>query len=256
MQSREKSSSMIADSIDPLNHWSSSPAKTSLNSSKTSGMYSTQCLTDKTELENLKGMMEAGLKQRLKQIAKLLLVLLLPISTLIIFSGLQTASAIREERKASNAIKIIREYFRIDRLISDLQVERGITSSFISSNNTNLNAHLKMMAAKNTTDKSIFEINSWPYPGLEVKDKLYARKEDLHKSILNFRSQPNNNVNDTMFFFTEIIESMIAWTASFVELTIKVDHFDLVSSHALLSSGNEIGLQRGFVQWKPDKYFN
>ncbi|CAD5111703.1 DgyrCDS994 [Dimorphilus gyrociliatus] len=216
-------------------------------------MYSTQSLTESNELDDYKTLLDTGMRQRIKQIAKLLMVLILPVATLIVFAGIQTASAIREESRASRAASDLQQYFLIDQLITNLQVERGITATYLSSNETNKDAYEKMLHIQNATTKIFYSVETWPSGGLKVREEIYETKEDLLNKIIEFRKKPQKNVNGTMFYYTYIINELMSWTARFIDLPIGLKNFDLVAIVALLASGNEIGIQRGFVCWKPDK---
>lgn len=76
-------------------------------------------------------------KSRVLQLAKMLSVVAIPVIALIIVCSFQLSSAIQGYNAADAAIAAFQEFLRLDKLVTGVQLERGMSAAWVSSRGTN-----------------------------------------------------------------------------------------------------------------------
>lgn len=181
------------------------------------------------------------------QMAKMLIVVAVPIVALLSMSGLSLSQAVAVQRETKLAKVTIDNILQVDDLVTDLQVERGTTATFLSSNGDNQGAFDRMLKKRELSDESLS--NLWyPNDGLVIRGKVLNTKQDFKGFLDDYRhSVENGTVNfvSNIRFYTNITFALMDWAESIVHLPEKGKIWPMmISSTSMLRASDAIGIQR------------
>jgi hypothetical protein len=95
------------------------------------------------------------------RMAKMFLVVAVPVVALIGMCGLNLMQARQLQTQSIEAQDSIDKILRVDDLVTDLQVERGTTATYLSSKGANQDAYTRVQNVRRKTDSSL---NNLRYP--------------------------------------------------------------------------------------------
>lgn len=182
------------------------------------------------------------------QLAKMLAVVAIPVIALIIVCSLQLSSAIQTYNAAEIATRAFREFLRLDKLVTGMQLERGMSAAWISSRGTNIDAKVTLTSLWAKNDDAIHSLTRWPPNGLRAADETFHTVQELIFYINNIRSVIiNTEVSFTKEIeqYTAITNALMSWSLSVIVLSNMSTIWSMiVSNAALLLASDVIGIQR------------
>ncbi len=184
-------------------------------------------------------------------------IILIPVLALIAITANTLNKAIHTSKLASDADTAIQNAFLVSKLVGRLQIERGLTAIYLSSNKTNSLAFKKLTAARLITDDHINMLKTWSDMTLRSTNTSLLSSRELRDYISNYRKQVavhplslEKNIN----FYTELNIEFLDISA----MSIHVESQDryLVAFDSLLRAGDAAGIQRalGSSYWAPCKF--
>ncbi len=190
-----------------------------------------------------KELANAGHKSKLKESSKILVVVGVPIVLLV---GMTTASFMQANVifVSSTTSKIAVEHsISISKLVNSLQIERGLSALYLSSNKTNLKSFRELSHARDKTDIHIAAITLWTELVLAKKD--FVNKLQFIEHLNEFRI--NIIIYDVSFemniiFYTDITLGFLNQTSSLIQ-SPSHDRI-LVAFDAVLRSIDASGIHR------------
>jgi len=184
----------------------------------------------------------------LLQLAKMFAVVAIPVITVIIICSLQLSSAIQGYNAADAATGAFQEYLNLDKLVTGVQLERGLSAAWVSSRGTNIDAKITLTPVWVHNDDSLQSLTRWPPSGLHVADKIFRTAKDLSFHINSLRDAV---ISSEMTFtqeikeYTAITNALMSWSLSVIMLSSMSTIWSMiVSNAALLLASDVIGIQR------------
>ncbi len=181
-------------------------------------------------------------------------IVLIPVLALIAITANTLIKATNTSRIAGDAEVAIQNAILVSELVGTLQIERGLTAMYLSSNKTNLIAYEKLNDARLKTDTHINMLNEWAYLTLPTANTTLTSRDQLTEYIRNYRSLVKEDpvsLLDNINFYTELDLKFLDVSAE----SIHVDSQDryLVAFYSLLRAGDAAGIQRalGSSYWAP-----
>ncbi len=176
---------------------------------------------------------------------KVSVIVLIPVLALIAITANTLSKAIVTSRHASEAEVAIENAFLISQLVGKLQVERGLTAMYLSSNKTNLIAYGKLLSARLTTDDHISKLGEWTELTIQSTNTTLHSNYELKEYIRKYRIQVElfpTSLVENIQFYTELNLELLDVSAE----SIHVDSQDryLVAFDALLRAGDAVGIDR------------
>ena len=144
-------------------------------------------------------------------------------------------------------------FFQLTDLIGNIQVQRGYTAMYLSSNKTNRDAGQKLTAAHGKTSVSIVSLSNW-FELHIIQNVFLKTKDDLLNYIQKFNTdvfvvKEPMSLREAIKFYTDIDLALLDQMAS----RISVPEHDrlLVALYALLRASDAVGIQRalGAAYW-------
>nr|XP_006825617.1 PREDICTED: uncharacterized protein LOC102809714 [Saccoglossus kowalevskii] len=180
---------------------------------------------------------------RRDRMAKMLIILFLPIFVIIIQTGVQVNEAIRHKHDAQHAHDEVKISVQTAALVTEIQKERGMTSVYVSSNSSD--ALQTLLGFYQGTYKAIDDITIWP--GSQKDGDVFATKETFREFLANHRSQvePGTYFKLEIDFYTDLIQIIINWVTSSIHMNAQWDLLQSVIAYdAFLRSKDAIGVER------------
>ncbi|XP_063443302.1 guanylate cyclase soluble subunit beta-2-like [Mytilus trossulus] len=177
---------------------------------------------------------------------KMFVVIIIPISAIIMLSGISLTRASRIQQSTSLAIENIDDNLKMSELIQHLQRERGMSTSFIGTSNVSSAILNKLHIMRQETNTSLNNIK-WPYFGIFVMNS-YWTKEDLLTSLAEHRRYVENRSIKILYnldYYTTITHALLKYIVQSVTPSDSAAVQQMVvASEALLSLTDDIGIQR------------
>lgn len=177
---------------------------------------------------------------------KMFVVIIIPISAIIMLSGISLNRASRIRQSTSIAIENIEYNFKMSELIKHLQRERGMSTSFIGTSNVSSAILNQLHILRQETNTSLISVK-WPYSGIFVRNS-YWTVEDLLSSLADHRRYVENrsiNIIYNLDYYTTITHALLKYIAQSVTPSDNaVVQQMVVASEALLSLTDDKGIQR------------
>ena len=182
------------------------------------------------------------------QLAKMLSVVAIPVIALIVVCSLQLSSAVRGYNAADVATGAFQEFLRLDSLITGLQLERGVSTAWVSSRGTNIDARIALTSLWADNDDALQSLTRWPAGGLRVADRTFQTARELSFYINSLRVKvvaSDVGFTETITDYTAIISALIGWSMSVIVMSnMSTIWATIVSNSALLLASDVIGIQR------------
>ncbi|BFZ23584.1 hypothetical protein BsWGS_26623 [Bradybaena similaris] len=188
------------------------------------------------------------------QMARMLLLTILPTLALVIISSTDLSNKARKGNAAREIASIIKLSMRVGELIHTIQVERGYTALHIISTNDPTKSQLgreTRLLAKDSfdrTDDKIKALKTWPLEESNGKFrdfKEFKRLLEEYRNSLLFSPDQQRTVRQEMAFYLEIIDELIKWLYRAIQFTQEGDEWrQLVAYQLLITSKNDIGIER------------
>ena len=180
---------------------------------------------------------------------KMLMVIVVPIITLITLSSIVLANAVNVQSDTNEATDAINLIFMIDNLTTNLQIERGLTATFLSGNSTTGNVFYRLVTTRLLTDRLVDVITIWPaYTDDEYTCALHGTKQSFLIHLDAYRRQAdilNVSISYDIHFYTDITNALMTWADASVKLPEKGSMWkDLVISSSMLRISDALGIQR------------
>ncbi|XP_072014207.1 uncharacterized protein [Amphiura filiformis] len=186
-----------------------------------------------------------------KHLAKILVFQIIPLVALIIFS----VFSLLETRRQLETARVIQKHVSANQLTGDLvvsiQIERGLSATYLSSHRSNARVLENIQQARIRTDNAIDLLVIWPNSGLEVVDVGRFETIDDFKIALEYhREQVVSSVGKTTVqrnieFYTAINNALMV---SSIEDILGRDQQHLwskiVAKNNLLHSSDLLGIKR------------
>ncbi len=184
-------------------------------------------------------------------------IIMIPVLALISITATTLSKTIHTSTLASDANAAIQNAFLVSKLVGRLQIERGLTAMYLSSNKTNSLAFKKLTAARLKTDDHVKMLNDWLDLTLRSTNTTLKSTGELGDYIMRHRFQVavhpmsfEENIN----FYTEL-------NIEFLDVSAKSIHVEsqdryLVAFDSLLRAGDAAGIQRalGSSYWAPCRF--
>ncbi len=181
-------------------------------------------------------------------------IIMVPVLALIAITANTLSHASRTSRTAKDADTAIKHAFLVSKLVGKLQIERGLTAMYLSSNKTNTLAHAKLTANRLLTDEHITMLKGWYDLRLSRTNTTLKSSDELREYIKNHRKQVAEHpmsLEKNILFYTEL-------NIEFLDVSAKSIHVEsqdryLVAFDSLLRAGDAAGIQRalGSSYWAP-----
>ncbi|ELT92828.1 hypothetical protein CAPTEDRAFT_197422, partial [Capitella teleta] len=178
---------------------------------------------------------------------KMLLVVALPVVTLITLSALNLAQARVLQVQTTAAQETIDRILKVDDLVTDLQVERGTTATYLSSGGANIDAYERLLDKRRSTDASVENLR-YPTEGLVVSEVFLPTKESFSSFLKDYRKTVRNG--DITFeynirLYTNITFALMDWSETIIELPERGVIWPLaIASASMLRASDAIGIHR------------
>nr|XP_054765169.1 uncharacterized protein LOC129271941 [Lytechinus pictus] len=193
-------------------------------------------------------------RNKVVEMSKLLSVLVVPLVVLIVLSGLSLDDNVKQWR-STEQVGMALQY---NKLISDtvirLQVERGLSSTFLSGNRSSFLVSNALEKNKERTDHTLNEMEPWPTDGLNASGRVYVSKQefladlDIHRTRVNGGGGGGMNdltVSGNIEYYTNI---NIGLLLSGIKTTVRSTNQELssllVAKDTLLFSVDLYGIER------------
>jgi len=182
------------------------------------------------------------------QLVKMFAVVAIPVIALIIVCSLQLSSAIRGYNAADEATGAFEEYLSLDKLVTGLQLERGLSAAWVTSRGTNIDAMITLASLWAHNDEALQSLTRWPAEGLHVADKIFPTAKELSFHLNKLRGAV---ISSEMTFteeikeYTAVTNALTSWSLSvIVRSSLSTMWSMILSNAALLLASDVIGIQR------------
>ena len=197
--------------------------------------------TDAIEKKRMKKVLDDVFKSRRSgQLLKMLSYQIVPLVALVVMCSILLNQSIQAYTTSKHLQTVILSNDFIGKLVVSLQIERGLSASVLSSNQTQATLFEELQRARRDTDIAFYDIVSWPDSIHEVS---------LEDDILEHRRKVDRRNKDTSFetninFYTDIIDDLIRSILGQLR-SINADRwFQLVALETLLLATNLFGIER------------
>ncbi|XP_038070318.1 uncharacterized protein LOC119739438 [Patiria miniata] len=147
-----------------------------------------------------------------KDMAKMLVVILIPLVALTVSSALSLAATVSKLQHSRMTLASIDASERVSAVILALQVERGLTATYVSGNRTEESVMETLNQKRSVTNRAIENDNA--FLTLNVSGTVYATKEMLLDDINRYRSYVDFKgselpITHPITFYTDIIQQLL-----------------------------------------------
>lgn len=178
------------------------------------------------------------------QLAKIIVLAIIPLVVLLIQGGIAVADdekTIAVEMKIANNIRFS---VHIGKLVHNLQLERGTTVLYLSTNRES-EVSSDMQNKRLLTDKSVQSVSLW-LPG--SAPTYFRSGEAFHNYLQIYRDSVNNSnttINDVIKWYSEVNDVIVGWIGSLIVESDYVTRWQpLIAYHMLLMSKEQAGIER------------
>ena len=187
---------------------------------------------------------------RRKEVARRLGLLVVPIGSLLIFTTLQVVNSIFVLNSVRDGIAVLDNDRLYARVVVNLQMERGMTAMYLSSNCTNMDALDLLQEHRVQSQRSIDDLEHWRPGEIRIGGVPLMRPQDLVMILINHRHLVDTTgqtmqVDHNVIFYTNITQGFLEWSRSAIRIPTKfiVWRYMFFNSMFLLST-DAVGLQR------------
>ncbi len=181
------------------------------------------------------------------QIGKMISVMLFPVLTLIIMSAITLNKVITIENKTTLAQQAIDCFLKIDILVTNFQIERGMSAAYISSNGSHQLAYDRMVQYRKQTDQAFAALTSWPEPNF-LKTHYFPTPISFHNYLNDYRSQVmgvHMSVEYNIEFYNNITLGFMEWgDKSIILPDTGTIWAKLVAVSSMLKASDAVGIKR------------
>ncbi|XP_022098629.1 uncharacterized protein LOC110983582 [Acanthaster planci] len=195
------------------------------------------------------------------QLAKMLLLIIIPIVSLAVLAGIDLHGIALGNRLNVEVRNVIRFSRDIGVLLSCLQRERDMVALFVSAISPDQDSFVT--ATFPQTDEALDELKDWPVETYVVKELPYFRhKEDFKEYLAHHRRnlhRSNTTVYDEIDFYTDILQIFIDWLYDSIGNSNGHGLWQtLVSYQLLIVSNVDIGIARtlGSIFFARGKFYS
>ncbi|XP_022106632.1 uncharacterized protein LOC110987832 [Acanthaster planci] len=159
-------------------------------------------------------------QSNIQSMVKMLVVVLIPLVALTVMSALSLSSTVSQLQDSQAALAAIDSGERITAVILALQVERGLTATYVSGNRTEEGVKETLRQKRSVTNQAIENIKV--FSALNVSGKVYTTKERLTNDINDYRLHVDSKgselaITHPIKFYTDIVRQLL--TESFRQST-------------------------------------
>ncbi len=184
-------------------------------------------------------------ESRRSQLIRIAAVISVPIIALVILSAFSMTDVVGKSWHSAEATSAIDEFFRVDDLVTSLQVERGTSAAFLSSGGSNVAARERLGRIRQDSDIHVERLS---YISVEVNGTKINDVTEYSSFMANLRQ----GVNDMTLTFEESTRMYTKLNDAFLDLAITnvvlPEDKDLwrlfVAVSSLLRASDAIGIHR------------
>ena len=164
------------------------------------------------------------------------------------------------QQEAFTAQRLIQRVLVVDIIVTNFQVERGLTAGYISSNGLNYQAYERLLVLRAKTDTSLELLEGWPDRGLKVPGlidvvfhlqnpvEVFLTRQDFSENLYRFRALVKAGrlaLEENIRFYTLINIALLDWTMSNIVLPESGNMWaKVVATSNQLRSADAVGIQR------------
>lgn len=201
----------------------------------------------KEENQALAKLVESQKHGRLLQTVKMIMVVTLPVMALIVVSAINLSSSIPLRDQAITARIGVNKILKIDQLVTDLQIERGTSATYLSSSGNNQEAYDRLISLRYHTDQSL-QAAEYPEEGITISEnKLGSKAEFQHYLSIQRELISNSSMNfeQSLDFYTQVTKALMRHSESTLMLPGQGNIWQTtISAAALLRASDAIGILR------------
>lgn len=189
-------------------------------------------------------------RNKVKEMSKLLSVLVVPLIVLIVLSGVSLDDNIKRWRTAEQTGVALNHNKLLSDIVIRLQVERGLASTFLSGNRSSVQFSRAQDQNRILTDQALDELQRWPTNGFNVSGTVFKTKQDFLDDLHIHRARVNDvgyqlKVSRNLAYYTDAnIGFILSGIISTVELTKQELSSVLVAKDTLLFATDLYGIER------------
>lgn len=198
-------------------------------------------------------------KKRWLQTAKVTVLLVSPMILLLVMTIMAHVDALQTQRNSEMVIYSIKTSLEVAELVRMLQIERGRTSMYLSSNRTNQAVRKQLAENRADTDSKFKLVTDWSFVDIYHLNKsaLETRGPDFFNMMRNFRRDADQgyiSITGSLKFFSKLNHELIGTLFSGSEAPNQYKH--LVAFDSFARAGESAGIQRaiGAAFWIPCDY--
>ena len=220
--------------------------KNSLASSRVSSMASTYSTQE--ERRKLQELTNTSNKEKVNRIVKMNLVIILPIISLLALTGIMLQMSRQTAKQIERAKTDIEFSLAVSGIVNNLQIERGTTAMYMSSNATDIGEIERIQKVRNNTDNSRKAVP----PNLRVTSRGFKSatfEAESLKDILNgLRGDIDTNkvnMKEMIFNYTTLNHRLLDLSLASVDLPTKgMPWRAIVAINTLSRASDSVGIQR------------
>ncbi|CAH1779758.1 unnamed protein product, partial [Owenia fusiformis] len=185
--------------------------------------------------------------QRL-EIIKMMVLMILPITALVILSGIALVAAVKVNNTASNVNAVIELSNQMREIVKQLQIERGITALYLSETSEDLKAksYLELVEKHRKTNVALDKTTGWTNT-YRINNSDYT-KEQFRFDLENYRSRlsiDSITFEQNIEYYTDIIQDLIGVTSIKTQLPHSETLWrNIVANEIILRLSDVIGIER------------
>ncbi|XP_071502691.1 uncharacterized protein [Diadema antillarum] len=189
-------------------------------------------------------------RNKVREMIKVMSVLIVPLVVLVVLSGITLGSNINTWKTAAQTSKAVGDIQLTSDAVKRLQVERGWSSTFLSSNRSDPAVRAQVNSARNLTDHALHEVTVWPLKGLNTTSELFLTKQQFLNALQAHRRQVDSmndplTVSENIAFYTDVnTEFILSGITYTVEATDGKLISLLVAKDSLLFASDLYGIER------------
>ncbi|XP_064641051.1 uncharacterized protein LOC135495942 [Lineus longissimus] len=199
------------------------------------------------EMANIREILQQHNNNKAGQFAKMLMVILLPIVALIVIAAVSLANAVNVNTSSLEALAEISTDMKLFDIVLSLQVERGLTAMYLSSNASNKQNLKDLQEQQAAVDKLLDGIEY--LPSISIRDKNLTTKSEIWRNLKEQRREYVVNCCksfvDGIQFYSEITLQFQNAVTEQIVLPFDGNLWkDIVAQNSLLRATDSVGIQR------------
>jgi ABC-type dipeptide/oligopeptide/nickel transport system permease component len=181
------------------------------------------------------------------QFAKMLMVILVPIVALIIIAAVSLANAVKVNTISVQAMEGITVDMKLSVIVVNLQIERGLTAMFLSSNGSNTKALLELRDQQEKVDRLLGDIET--LPTITVRNKSLSLTEELRNVLAQQRQSYIFNCCrsfvDSILYYSDVTSQLQNAASNTIILPFEGELWkEIVAHNTLLRAMDSVGIER------------